>query len=170
MEPRSPLLCSASCKCRRCSALVPLFSPLPASWISRLRFSSFPYTHPLLLCIRSWFDRTRIAIALVYLRLLAMAGEESLEPFMGMKVRRRSSMYRVFSADYIDVPANPSLVKLLSKQGGESAPFPSSSFPLSFPSSYTASIFASLFTPMQLLCRGQANSVRRQYHEGESQV
>lgn len=52
-----------------------------------------------------------------------MAGEESLEPFMGMKVRRRSSMYRVFSADYIDVPANPSLVKLLSKQGDKQVLF-----------------------------------------------
>jgi hypothetical protein len=46
-----------------------------------------------------------------------MAAEEAMEPFMGMKVRRRSSMYRVFSADYLDVPANPTLVKLLSKQG-----------------------------------------------------
>lgn len=46
-----------------------------------------------------------------------------MEPFMGVKVRRRSSMYRVFSADYIDVPANPTLVKLLSKQGDKQVLF-----------------------------------------------
>lgn len=46
-----------------------------------------------------------------------MAGEEVMEPFMGVKVRRRSSMFRNFSADYIDVPSNPSLMKLLQKQG-----------------------------------------------------
>lgn len=42
---------------------------------------------------------------------------------MGMKVRRRSSMYRVFSADYLDVPANATLVKLLSKQGDKQVLF-----------------------------------------------
>lgn len=55
--------------------------------------------------------------------VLAMAGEEAMEPFMGMKARRRSSMHRVFSADYIDVPANPTLVKLLSKQGDKQVLF-----------------------------------------------
>lgn len=46
-----------------------------------------------------------------------------MEPFMGMKVRRHSSMYRVYSADYIDVPANPTIVKLLSKQGDKQVLF-----------------------------------------------
>lgn len=52
-----------------------------------------------------------------------MLGEDGMEPFMGMKVRRHSSMYRVYSADYIDVPANPTIVKLLSKQGDKQVLF-----------------------------------------------
>jgi len=86
-----------------------------------------------------------------------MAGEEAMEPFMGVKVRRRSSMYRVFSADYIDVPANPTLVKLLSKQGGLPALLPSLLIPLNFLSSEYSS---RSLNPMQLLlCRGQASFV-----------
>ncbi|KAL3678996.1 hypothetical protein R1sor_021952 [Riccia sorocarpa] len=39
------------------------------------------------------------------------------EPFMGMKVRRRSSMYRLYKGDYIDAASNEPILKLLTKQG-----------------------------------------------------
>lgn len=39
------------------------------------------------------------------------------EAMESVKVRRRSSMNRVFAKDYIDVLSNPTLVKLLIKQG-----------------------------------------------------
>lgn len=42
---------------------------------------------------------------------------ETQEPFMGMKVRRRSSMYRQYRGDYLNVPSNQQIVKLLTKQG-----------------------------------------------------
>ncbi|KAJ7539254.1 hypothetical protein O6H91_11G083200 [Diphasiastrum complanatum] len=42
---------------------------------------------------------------------------EEQEPFMGMKVRRRSSMNRAFTGDYLEVASNQQILKLLSKQG-----------------------------------------------------
>ncbi|XP_002980279.2 myosin ID heavy chain [Selaginella moellendorffii] len=42
---------------------------------------------------------------------------EAQEPFMGVKVRRRSSMYRQFQGDYINVAGNQHILKLLTKQG-----------------------------------------------------
>ncbi|KAL2613888.1 hypothetical protein R1flu_025580 [Riccia fluitans] len=39
------------------------------------------------------------------------------EPFMGMKVRRRSSMYRPQNSDYIEAASNDKIHKLLTKQG-----------------------------------------------------
>lgn len=48
---------------------------------------------------------------------------ETQEPFMGMKVRRRSSMYRQYHGDYLNVPSNQQIVKLLSKQGDKQVLF-----------------------------------------------
>lgn len=42
---------------------------------------------------------------------------EDQEPFMGVKVRRKSSLRRYAKGDYIDVPSNPFLMKILKKQG-----------------------------------------------------
>ncbi|CAM6086886.1 unnamed protein product [Calypogeia fissa] len=39
------------------------------------------------------------------------------EPFMGVKMRRRSSMYRHYKGDYLDVSSNDRIQKLLMKQG-----------------------------------------------------
>ncbi|KAG6557457.1 hypothetical protein Mapa_000730 [Marchantia paleacea] len=47
------------------------------------------------------------------------ASTDEQEPFMGMKVRRRSSMYRLFKGDYIDAENNDQIRKLLTKQGLE---------------------------------------------------
>lgn len=42
---------------------------------------------------------------------------EDQEPFMGVKVRRKTSFHREFNGDYIDVRSNQYLMKLLQKQG-----------------------------------------------------
>ncbi|OVA06374.1 Myosin tail 2 [Macleaya cordata] len=42
---------------------------------------------------------------------------ENQEPFMGVKVRRRASLHRDYRGDYLDVPSQPSLMKILDKQG-----------------------------------------------------
>lgn len=39
------------------------------------------------------------------------------EPFMGVKVRRKTSFHREYKGDYIDVPSIPYLMKILQKQG-----------------------------------------------------
>ncbi|KAL1352950.1 hypothetical protein HN51_016919 [Arachis hypogaea] len=39
------------------------------------------------------------------------------EPFMGIKVRRKASLFREYLGDYIDVPSHPFLLKILQKQG-----------------------------------------------------
>ncbi|MED6208549.1 hypothetical protein PIB30_046194 [Stylosanthes scabra] len=39
------------------------------------------------------------------------------EPFMGIKVRRKASLFREYLGDYIGVPSNPFLIKILQKQG-----------------------------------------------------
>ncbi|KAF6162078.1 hypothetical protein GIB67_008207 [Kingdonia uniflora] len=44
--------------------------------------------------------------------------EEDLQgPFMGIKVRRRASLHRDYRGDYLDVPSQPALMKILAKQG-----------------------------------------------------
>ncbi|XP_042480393.1 myosin ID heavy chain-like [Macadamia integrifolia] len=42
---------------------------------------------------------------------------EDQEPFMGVKVRRRASLHRDYQGDYLDVPSQPYLMKILEKQG-----------------------------------------------------
>ncbi|PIA34490.1 hypothetical protein AQUCO_03700038v1 [Aquilegia coerulea] len=42
---------------------------------------------------------------------------EDQEPFMGVKVRRRASLHRDYRGDYLDVPSQSSLIKILEKQG-----------------------------------------------------
>ncbi|CAI9771966.1 unnamed protein product [Fraxinus pennsylvanica] len=42
---------------------------------------------------------------------------EDQEPFMGVKVRRKTSRLRDYLGDYIDVPSRPRLMKILEKQG-----------------------------------------------------
>lgn len=42
---------------------------------------------------------------------------ENQEPFMGVKVRRKTSFHREYKGDYIDVPSHPYLMKILQKQG-----------------------------------------------------
>ncbi|KAL5718852.1 hypothetical protein ACHQM5_011713 [Ranunculus cassubicifolius] len=42
---------------------------------------------------------------------------EDQEPFMGMKVRRRASLHRDYKGDYLDVPSQSTLMKILDKQG-----------------------------------------------------
>ncbi|KAL5540894.1 hypothetical protein UlMin_043286 [Ulmus minor] len=39
------------------------------------------------------------------------------EPFMGVKVRRKTSFHREYKGDYIDVRSHPYLMKVLQKQG-----------------------------------------------------
>lgn len=39
------------------------------------------------------------------------------EPFMGVKVRRRTSMYRQYRGDYLNAASNQIILKLLEKQG-----------------------------------------------------
>ncbi|XP_054796332.1 uncharacterized protein LOC129301764 isoform X1 [Prosopis cineraria] len=48
---------------------------------------------------------------------------EDQEPFMGIKVRRKASLHRDFKGDYIDVPSQPSLMKILQKQGDKQVLF-----------------------------------------------
>ncbi|KAK6117721.1 hypothetical protein DH2020_048573 [Rehmannia glutinosa] len=43
---------------------------------------------------------------------------EDLEPFMGVKVRRKASRHRDYVGDYLDVQSRPYLMKILEKQGG----------------------------------------------------
>lgn len=47
----------------------------------------------------------------------SLSSTDEQEPFMGMKMRRRSSMYRPYKGDYLDVASNDRIKKLLSKQG-----------------------------------------------------
>lgn len=42
---------------------------------------------------------------------------EDQEPFMGVKVRRKASLHRDYKGDYLDVPSQPFLMKLLAKYG-----------------------------------------------------
>ncbi|KAL3652420.1 hypothetical protein CASFOL_002101 [Castilleja foliolosa] len=42
---------------------------------------------------------------------------EDLEPFMGVKVRRKASRLRDYIGDYLDVQSRPYLMKILEKQG-----------------------------------------------------
>lgn len=42
---------------------------------------------------------------------------EDQEPFMGVKARRITSLHRDYNGDYLDVPSDPFLLKLLHKQG-----------------------------------------------------
>ncbi|XP_062120247.1 uncharacterized protein LOC133834598 [Humulus lupulus] len=42
---------------------------------------------------------------------------EDQEPFMGVKVRRKTSFHREYRGDYIDVPSHSYLMKILQKQG-----------------------------------------------------
>ncbi|KAG6422558.1 hypothetical protein SASPL_119135 [Salvia splendens] len=42
---------------------------------------------------------------------------EDLDPFMGVKVRRKASRLRDFQGDYIDIQSRPHLMKILEKQG-----------------------------------------------------
>ncbi|KAL1565528.1 myosin IB heavy chain-like [Salvia divinorum] len=42
---------------------------------------------------------------------------EDLDPFMGVKVRRKASRLRDYQGDYIDVRPRPHLMKILEKQG-----------------------------------------------------
>eukprot|EP00245_Coleochaete_scutata_P011389 TRINITY_DN4212_c0_g1_i2.p1 TRINITY_DN4212_c0_g1~~TRINITY_DN4212_c0_g1_i2.p1 ORF type:complete len:202 (-),score=35.60 TRINITY_DN4212_c0_g1_i2:73-678(-) len=46
-----------------------------------------------------------------------------LEPFMGMKVRRRSSSSKIFKGDYLNLTGNQTVLKLLSKQGDKAVLF-----------------------------------------------
>lgn len=39
------------------------------------------------------------------------------EPFLGVKVRRRSSLNKVFQGDYLELNGNATVLKLLSKHG-----------------------------------------------------
>ncbi|KAJ4971734.1 hypothetical protein NE237_004833 [Protea cynaroides] len=48
---------------------------------------------------------------------------EDQEPFMGMKVRRRASLHRDYKGDYLDVPSQPYLMKILEKQGDQKVLF-----------------------------------------------
>eukprot|EP00252_Welwitschia_mirabilis_P020681 TRINITY_DN5111_c0_g1_i2.p1 TRINITY_DN5111_c0_g1~~TRINITY_DN5111_c0_g1_i2.p1 ORF type:complete len:162 (+),score=24.58 TRINITY_DN5111_c0_g1_i2:172-657(+) len=45
------------------------------------------------------------------------ADVETQEPFMGVKARRRASMYRKQRGDYLQISNNESILKLLNKQG-----------------------------------------------------
>ncbi|KAH7651550.1 Class I myosin tail homology domain-containing protein [Dioscorea alata] len=49
--------------------------------------------------------------------------KRDMEPFMGMKVRRRASLHRDCEGDYLDVPSDPHLMKILSKQGDDKVLF-----------------------------------------------
>eukprot|EP00249_Psilotum_nudum_P002298 c15267_g1_i1 orf=390-1022(-) len=57
------------------------------------------------------------------LRLQPSMATEAQEPFMGMKVRRRSSMYRQYKGDYINVSSNQQILKILSKHGDKQVLF-----------------------------------------------
>ncbi|KAK4277513.1 hypothetical protein QN277_015503 [Acacia crassicarpa] len=48
---------------------------------------------------------------------------EDQEPFMGIKVRRKASLHRDFQGDYVDVPSQPFLMKILQKQGDKQVLF-----------------------------------------------
>ncbi|XVF53458.1 hypothetical protein PTKIN_Ptkin05aG0100800 [Pterospermum kingtungense] len=48
---------------------------------------------------------------------------EDLEPFMGVKVRRKASLRREYKGDYLDVPSCPFLMKILQKQGDKQVLF-----------------------------------------------
>lgn len=56
---------------------------------------------------------------------------EDQEPFMGVKVRRKTSLHREYKGDYIDVPSHPFLMKILQKQGWSTC-FQYASSPLYF--------------------------------------
>uniref|UniRef100_A0A5B7BW15 Putative Myosin heavy chain-related isoform 1 n=1 Tax=Davidia involucrata TaxID=16924 RepID=A0A5B7BW15_DAVIN len=48
---------------------------------------------------------------------------EDQEPFMGIKVRRKASLYRDYRGDYLDVPSRLYLMKILEKQGDKQVLF-----------------------------------------------
>ncbi|XP_022995221.1 myosin IB heavy chain-like [Cucurbita maxima] len=48
---------------------------------------------------------------------------EDQDLFMGIKVRRKDSLHNDYKGDYIDVPSNQFLMKILQKQGEESVLF-----------------------------------------------
>ncbi|XP_020518187.1 myosin IC heavy chain isoform X2 [Amborella trichopoda] len=50
-------------------------------------------------------------------RQTATSVTEDQEPFMGVKVRRRTSLHREYKGDYLNVPSNPYVMKILEKQG-----------------------------------------------------
>lgn len=47
----------------------------------------------------------------------ATSASKSQEPFLGVKVRRRSSLNKVFQGDYLELNGNATVLKLLSKHG-----------------------------------------------------
>ena len=51
------------------------------------------------------------------MRTSARSLTEDQEPFMGVKVRRKTSFHREYRGDYVDVPSHPYLMKILQKQG-----------------------------------------------------
>ncbi|KAK6925933.1 Class I myosin tail homology domain [Dillenia turbinata] len=48
---------------------------------------------------------------------------EDQEPFMGVKARRNASFHRDYKGDYLDVPSQPYLMKILEKQGDKQVLF-----------------------------------------------
>ena len=51
-------------------------------------------------------------------------GSRDLQPFMGMKIRRRASIFKeCIDGDYIGVDSDPYLTKILAKQGTKSLAF-----------------------------------------------
>ncbi|KAF7830657.1 myosin IB heavy chain [Senna tora] len=48
---------------------------------------------------------------------------EDQEPFMGIKVRRKASLHRDYKGDYIDIPSQPFLMRILRKQGDKQVLF-----------------------------------------------
>ncbi|XP_051122920.1 uncharacterized protein LOC127245865 [Andrographis paniculata] len=59
------------------------------------------------------------------LRLLPSSSivTEDLEPYMGVKMRRKASRHRDYMGDYIDVQSRPCIMKILEKQGDKKVLF-----------------------------------------------
>lgn len=53
----------------------------------------------------------------------ATSASKSQEPFLGVKVRRRSSLNKVFQGDYLELNGNATVLKLLSKHGDKAVLF-----------------------------------------------
>ncbi|OIT02231.1 PREDICTED: myosin IB heavy chain-like [Nicotiana attenuata] len=49
--------------------------------------------------------------------------DQNRDPFMGVKVRRKASFHRDYIGDYLDVPSQPYLMKILEKQGDKKVLF-----------------------------------------------